>query len=164
MEEKDTSPEAQLKADRYSDEVEMSQKAWDEGPQRRLKRAPRSVRAASISIRAKDFDVWEDQLGPFIQERGVPLPEEQHMPVILVATLRAENLEEAWWQFRQLRPHEMPRFYILWEDEWGTGVGVEGHPLSLPDGKILKTFWADSFREAKKELDRFLAARASTDS
>ncbi len=104
------------------------------------------------------FDVWQDQDSTLIQEHGAPLPEAQSLPMILVAVLRAVDREDAWWQLRRLRPYEMPRMYEIWQDEWGVGVGVQAHPLSRPDGKILHSFWAETFAAAKEELEAFTAS------
>ena len=104
-----------------------------------------------------NFDVWQGQDVAEILEHGAGDPDPVRGPMVLIATLRASSVEAAWRQFRRLMPKDMPRFYDIVQDEWGTGVGVQGHPLHQ-DGKVLRTFWAKSFPEAKEELKKFLAA------
>lgn len=103
------------------------------------------------------FDAWQGQHVTEMLDHGTGEPDPVRGPMILVATLRASSLEGAWRRFRRLMPKDMPRFYDIVQDEWGTGVGEQGHPIHQ-DGKVLRTFWAKTFSEAKKELKKFLAA------
>lgn len=107
------------------------------------------------------FDIWEDQQGLLVQERSVSLPEGKSVPMILIATLKAVDVEDALRQMRALRPYEMPRFYHIWKDDsGGIGIGVEGHALCGPGAAILRTFWAETFQQASDEWEALCAERS----